>query len=329
VRRRRFIALVGGAALAWSTSVRAQQPGGVYRIGLLGTAAPGGPGERLFGGLLGGLQELGYVEGRNLIIERRYPTDGKLERLPELVAELVHLNVDVIVATGSLTPHAAKQTTTRVPIVITNHGDPIGSGLIDGLASPGGNITGLSLLATELVTKQLEILKEVIPGLQRVAVLWNPTSQTHPRMQAEEEAAARALGLQLQRVPAGVADDYEQAFAAITEGGASAVLVLGDPIFWNHQARIVKLATEVRLPAMFPQSEYIGAGGLMSYGASVGESFRRAAIYVDKILKGAKPADLPVEQPTKFELVINLRTAKALGITIPPTLLARADEVIE
>ncbi len=328
MKRRKFITLVSGAAVL-PLAARAQQRGTVYRIGLLSTAPPGGGAERLIDALVQGLRGLGYVEGRNLVIERRYPSEEKVGQLPELAAELVRLNVDVIVAAGSLTPHAAKRATTTVPIVITNHGDPVGSGLVASLASPGGNITGLSLLGTGLVGKQLEILKEAVPRVVRVAVLWNPTSQTHPRMLSEEEAAAQALELQLQRVPARGADDYEQAFSAMSQARASAVLVLGDPIFWYHRTRIAELAMRDRLPAIFSQGEHVDAGGLMSYGADLRDNFRRAATYVDKILKGARPADLPIEQPTMFKLVINLKTAKALGLTIPPSLLARADKVIE
>ena len=324
--RRTFLGGLTVAVLSVPLTAEAQQPGRLYRIGLLSTAAPiSAP----FEAFLQGLRELGYVEGRNLVIERRYPPEGKVDRLPELAAELVRLNVDVIVAAGSLTPHAARQATTTVPIVMTNHADPVGSGLVASLAAPGGNITGLSLLTTELLGKQLEILKEAVPRLIRVAVLWNPTSQTHPRLLGEGEPAARTLGLQLQRVPARGLDDYEQAFSAIAEARANALLVLGDPIYWYHRTRIAELATKARLPTMFAQGEHVEAGGLMSYGAGLRDLFRRAATYVDNVLKGARPADLPVEQPTRFELVINLKTAKALGLAISPALLARADEAIE
>jgi putative ABC transport system substrate-binding protein len=214
-------------------------------------------------------------------------------------------------------------------VVITNHGDPVGSGLVVSLARPGGNITGLSLLSPELVGKQLELLKKAIPRIVQIAVLWNPTSQTHPRMLNEAEAPARALGLRLEQLPASGRDGYDRAFAAMTRARADALLVLGDPIFWYQRSQIVELATKRRLPGMFGQREYVEAGGLMSYGANLRDNFQRAATYVDKILKGAKPGDLPIEQPTKFDLVINSKTAKALGLTIPPSVLQRADQVIE
>jgi putative ABC transport system substrate-binding protein len=262
------------------------------------------------------MRELGYVEGENLVIERRYAPEGQPDQLPELAADLVRLKVDVIVAGGSLTPHAAKSATTTLPVVITNHGDPVGSGLVVSLARPGGNITGLSLLSPELVGKQLELLKKAIPRIVRMAVLWNPTSRTHPRMLNEAEAPARSLGLRLERLSASGLADYDGAFVAMNRARADALLVLGDPIFWYQRSRIVELATKHRLPGMFGQREYVEAGGLMSYGANLLDNFRRVATYVDKILKGAKPGDLPIEQPTKFELVINSKTAKALGLTI-------------
>jgi ABC-type uncharacterized transport system substrate-binding protein len=317
--------------LALPVTGETQQSGTGYRIGLLGTMPPGGnPGAaHLWGILLQGLQDLGYVEGRNLVIERRYSPEGKAEELPELAADLVRIKVDVIVAGGSLTPHAAKQATTTIPIVMANHGDPVGSGLVASLARPGGNITGLSLLSAELVGKQLELLKASVPRMVRVIILWNPTSQTHPRLLNEADAAARVLGLRVQRVPASGLNDYERAFSATAQARANAALVLGDPIFWYHRSWIAELATNSGLPTMFGQREHVEAGGLMSYGADLRDNYRRAAAYVDRILKGAKPADLPIEQPTKFELVINLRTAKALKLTIPPSLLLRADQVIE
>jgi putative ABC transport system substrate-binding protein len=325
------LATLALALLAAPHAGEAQQAGKVYRIGILGTAPPGSnpAAAHLSGVLLQGLQDLGYVEGRNLVIERRYPPEGKTEELPALAADLVRIKVDVIVAGGSLTPHAAKQATTTIPIVMPNHGDPVGSGLVASLARPGGNITGLSLLSLELVGKQLELLKASVPKVVRVIILWNPTSQTHARLLNEADVAARALGLRVQRLPARGLNDYERVFSATTQARADAALVLGDPIFFFHHPRIAELATTAGLPTMFAQREYAEAGGLMSYGADLRENYRRAAVYVDKILKGARPGDLPIEQPTKFELVINLKTAKALGLTIPPSVLARADEVIE
>jgi putative ABC transport system substrate-binding protein len=237
--------------------------------------------------------------------------------------------VEVIVATGSLTPYAAKAATTTIPVVITNHGDPVGSGLVASLARPGGNITGLSLLGLELVGKQLELLKEAVPRLMRVGMLSNAASRTHPRMLSEADGPARTLGLRLEPVSVNGADDYDRVFATLAGARADAVLVLGDPIFWRHRARIVGLALKHRLPGMFAQREYVEAGGLMSYGANLRGTFRRAAMYVDRILKGAKPGELPIEQPTTFELVVNSRTARAIGLTIPQAMLARTDRVIE
>ena len=325
MNRRAFLGAVG--LLAAPLAAEAQSPGRIYRIGMLGTAPSEALGARgLSETFTQGLRELGYIEGRNLVVERR---SGPAERLLELATELVRLKVDVIVTTGTFTPHAAKSATTTIPVVITNHGDPVGSGLVASLARPGGNITGLSLLGSEVVPKQLELLKTAVPRITRVGVLWNPNSRTHARMLDEAGAAGRALGLQLPRQAATGPDDYGPAFKALADSRADALLVLGDPVFWNQRARVVALATKYRLPAMFPQREYIEDGGLLGYGANLRDNFRRAATYVDKILKGAKPRDLPVEQPTKFELVINLKTAKALGLTIPPSLLQRADQVIE
>ena len=329
ISRRTFVTALVGGLFAPPLVARAQPAGKLYRIGALGTSPPGSTGAaRLWEAFEQGLRELGYVEGQNLVVERRYGPEGQPDRLRELATELVRLNVDVIVATGTLTPHAAKSATTTLPVVVTNHGDPVGSGLVVSLARPGGNITGLSLLGHELVEKQLELLKKAVPRIARIALLWNPTSQTHPRMLNEAEAPARALGLRLQRVAASGLDDYDRAYAAMTGARAHALLVLGDPIFWNQRARIVELATKYRLPGMFGQREYVETGGLMSYGANLQENFRRAASYVDRILKGAKPNDLPIEQPTTFELVISSKTAKALGLTIPHAVLVQADQII-
>lgn len=259
----------------------------------------------------------------------RWAVEGRLDQLVRLAAEFVRLEVDVNVASGTLAPHAAKSATTALPVVFTNHGDPVGSGLVVSLARPGGNVTGLSLLAGELVAKQLELLKKAAPRIVRVAVLWNPNTQTHPGMLTEAESAARALDLRLERLEAAGLGDYDRAFAAMTQPRADALLALGDPIFWNQRSRIVGLATKYRLPAMFGQREYVEAGGLMSYGANVSDNFRRATIYVDKILNGARPGDLPIEQPGKFELVISSRAAKTLGLKIPESVLMQADQIIE
>ena len=324
-------ALLG--ALGWLVvprAVRAQSPGKTYRLGVLGTARIGETEPtRLMTAFLRRLQELGYVQGQNLVVERRGGSPGRADQLLELARELVRLKVDVILATGTITPHAAKSATTTIPVVMTNHGDPVGSGLVGSLGRPGGNITGLSLLGPEVVQKQLELLKTAVPRVASIAVLSNPDNQTHGRLLSEVEAAGRALGLQLQRLAAAGAGDYDRAFAPLTPSRADALLVLGDPIYWTQRKRIVALAARYRLPAAFPQLEYVEAGGLVSYGASLVDSFRRAATYVDKILKGARPGDLPIEQPTTFELGINLKTAKALGLTIPLALLQRADQVVE
>lgn len=315
--------------LATPLAALAQQSGKVYRLGFLGGAAPGTPGgERLWEALLHGLQEFGYVEGQNIVVERRY-TEGREAQLPALAAQLVNARVDVIVAAATQPVHAASRATPTIPIVMPNHSDPVGSRLVASLARPGGNITGLSIVNPDLTGKRLELLKQAVPRVTRVAVLWNPTHQAHPNMLSEVSDAARGLGLQIQRVQAQSLNDYERAFSAMTRERAGAILVLGDVTFWLHRARIAELAAKRHLPTMFSQREHAEAGGLMSYGADLADNFRRAASYVAKILKGANPADLPIEQPTKFELVINLKAAKGLGVTIPPALLQRADQIIE
>ena len=305
------------------------QPGKVFRIGILATVSPGDPaGARLWEAFFQGLRELGYVEGQNIAVERRF-SEGKAERLPDLAAELVRLKVDVIVAGGSPPPIAAKRATGTIPIVMTNQSDPAGSGLVASLARPGGNITGLSLLSPELVGKQLELLKEVIPRVSRVAVLRNPTNETHALSLKELEDAARSLRVQLQMFQARDPDEFDRAFVAMARERVRTLLILGDPMFFLHRTRIADLAAKQRLPTMAVAREFAEAGGLMAYGPNLSDLLRRAATFVDKILKGAQPADLPVEQPTKFELVINLKTAKALGLTIPPSILVRADHVIQ
>jgi len=324
-------ALLGGtlALLAAPRAAAAPPSDKVYRVGLLSTLSPESSVQsRLWDSFYQRLRELGYVKDRNLIVEDRH---GQPDKLPALAAELVRLRVDVIVASGSLTPYAAKSATTTIPVVITNHGDPVGGGLVASLGRPGGNITGLSLLNPELIGKQLELLKEAVSRpVRMVSVIWNPTSQIHPRMLNDADVSARVLQLRLERVSARGRDEYDRAFGTLARTHPDAVFVLGDPIFWNQRSRIVELlTTRYRLPAMFNRREYVEVGGFMSYGANLVDSYRQAATYVDKILNGAKPGDLPVEQPTKFELVINLKTAKALGLTIPPSLLQRADQVIE
>ena len=308
--------------------VEAQQTTKIPRIGYLTGATPEGQTARIEA-FRQGLRELGYIEGNNIIIEYRY-AELKPERRSALAAELVRLKVDVIVTSGVLLTRAAKDATVAIPIVMTQVGDPIGSGLVASLARPGANITGLSNLAPEISGKQLEILKEIIPKLSRVALF--ETSSTNPanaQQLGEIERAARAFKVQLQRLAVLSPKDIETAFRGATKGQADAVLVQQGSIFNSHRTQIVKLAVKSRLPAIYSHSQYVIDGGLMTYGPSLSDLDRRAATYVDKILKGRKPADLPVEQPTKFELVINLKAAKQIGLTIPPNVLARADKVIK
>ncbi len=306
-------------------AAHAQQPGKVYRIGLLS------PTSRGFGveAFREGLQVLGYVEGHNTVIEHR-SAEGRFDRLPELAAELVRLRVDVIVAVVTQASLAAKNATKTIPIVMLAVGDPVGAGLVASLARPGGNITGTSNQNVELTGKSLELLKNTIPKLRVVAVLWNPANPVYQaQIVKATEAAARVLGIQLRMFAARDATEIDRAFAAMTTERAEALTVIVDPAFDAHLTRIAALAANGHLPSIGGFGKYAGAGGLMAYTANFSEQARRTAVYVDKILRGAKPADLPVEQPTRFELLINLKTAKALGLTIPPAVLARADQVIE
>jgi putative ABC transport system substrate-binding protein len=311
--------------LAGPLAAHSQQAGRVYRIGYLGNV-PTPP--ALWEAFVRGLRELGWVEGQNMVIEPRN-AEGRYERLPDLATDLVRRRVDVIVAAGSPAPLAAKRATNTIPIVMTNAGDPVGSGLVTSLGRPGGNVTGLSLLNPAVVGKQLELLKEVVPRVTRAAVLTNPDHPARALMLTEVESATRLLGLQLQVLDARGPAEFEAAFSAMTRERAGGLLILADPMFVGERKRLADLAVRRRLPAASGMRELVDAGLLMTYGASLSDLFRRAATFVDKILKGAKPADLPVEQPTKFEFVINLGTAKALGLTIPPAVLARADEVIQ
>ena len=304
----------------------AQQPQKNPRIGFLGATSPSTIPARL-DAFRQGLRDLGYVEGKNIIIEYRY-ADGKLDRVPALAAELVGLNVDVIVTGGSAATRPAKEATATIPIVMAQDTDPVGNGFVASLARPGGNITGLSIVAPELSGKQLELLKETVPKLLRVVVPSNPNEPSYMQLRKETELAAKALKIQIQFLDARTAKDVETAFREATKRRADAVLVPTMPIVASQRAQIADLAVKNRLPAMYGQPEYVDAGGLMFYGASITDLFRRAATYADKILKGAKPADLPVEQPKKFEFIINLKAAKQIGLTIPPNVLARADRVI-
>jgi len=275
-----------------------------------------------------GLRDPGYVEGQNIVLEYRFAV-GQNERLPALAAVLVHLQVDLLVTSSGAGAHAAKDATEMIPIVMATSGDPVRSGLVASLARPGGNITGLSLMVTELGGKRLELLKEALPHVSRVAVLWNAGNPASPDELRAIETAARGLGLQLQSLAIRHPNELDSVFAAMTREGAEALIAPADGVFWSHRTRVVTLAAEHRLPAVFEAREFADAGSLMAYGPHVPDNYRRAAVYVDKILKGTKPADLPVEQPVKFEFVINLKTAKALGVTIPPALLFQADEVLQ
>ena len=328
--RRSAIGLMLALALVVaSLATEAQQPKNVHRIGTL-SALGTTPGRNPFvEAFLEGRRALGYVEGQHFVLEYR-GAEGQFEGFPDLAAELVRLKVEVIVAQGTPAALAAKHATTTIPIVMVGVGDPVGSGLVASLARPGGNITGLSNLSPELVRKQLEFLKDVLPTVSRVAVLWNPANPASHLMVRAADVAAQALGVQLHLVEARGRgpDAFDSAFAAMTNAHADALLVLADNIFFEHRRRLAELAAMSHLPTMYQGREHVEAGGLISYAASVPDVWRHGATYVDKILKGAKPADLPVEQPTRFELVINLKTAQALGITMPPSLLLLADEVI-
>jgi len=330
MERRTFLGTLAGGLLAAPLAAEAQSAGKVARIGyLVGASLSLSP--HLHEAFRQGLRDLGYVEGRNVVIEYR-SAEGKFERLPALAAELVALKVDVIVAGGTPQALAAKQATRTVPIVFAAAGDPVTSGLVTSLARPGGNVTGLTGLGPELVGKGLEQLTQAVPGVSRVAALWQPGGQgerTDKDILKEADVAARALGVRLQFVEARGPEDFDRAFSDMTRARAGALTVLVSPMFFGERRRLVDLAAKNRLPAVYPWREFVDAGGLMSYGPDLADMFRRAATYVDKILKGAKPGDLPIEQPTKFELVINLKTAKALGLTIPPSVLLRADQVIE
>ncbi len=329
MKRRTFMALVSGGLLAVPLGGEAQQAAKVYRIGLLGGSPPNSPGgRRAWEGFFQGMRELGYVEGQNILVEGRWYGD-RTDRLPALAAELVRLKVDVIVAGATPAPEAAQRATSTIPIVMANHNDPVGGGLVASLAKPGRNVTGLATLSLELVGKRLQLLKEAVPGISRVAVLSNPTIPSQSLELKEAKVAAGSLKVQLQALEARAPGDFVGAFSAMTKERAGGVIVLASSMFYAERTRIAELAAQSRVPAIYNLKGFAEAGGLMTYGIDIHESFRRAATYVDKILKGAKPGDLPVEQPTKFELVINLKTAKALGLTIPPSLLQRADELIE
>jgi putative ABC transport system substrate-binding protein len=320
------IGLVVTLALGLLTAplcAEAQQPGKIPRVGVLSPFISSA--DLLLETFRQGLREIGYMEGQNIAIEYR-SAEGRTDRLPDLAAELVRLKVDIIVTTGTPAVQVAKGVTSTIPIVMAAVGDAVEYGFVTSLARPGGNITGSSWLNTELTSKRLELFKEALPEMSRVAALWD--SATGAAYFRPMEAAARSLAVQLQALEVRGPDDFDSAFQGARKDGAGGLVILPSPFFYAHRVRLVGLAATNRLPAMYFRREFVEAGGLMSYGPNFSELYRRAATYVDKILKGTKPADLPVEQPTKFELVINLKTAKELGITIPPTVLFQADEVI-
>ena len=328
MQRREFVTLFGGAAVAWPFPAQAEQPAStVRRLGYLFSFAPA-EGNHLWEACRLGLRQLGYVEGRGVALEPRW-ADGHHERLPGLAAELVRLKVDIIISAATPATLAAMAATQDIPIVMVGIGDPVTSGLIASLARPGGNVTGLSLLTAELSGKRLELLAELTPSVPRVAVLINPENPVHDIFLDQTRAVALDKGVELHSFKARNPREIEDVFAEALRNRIAALIVFDDPVIWSHRVQIVGLATKQYLPVIYGYREFVDAGGLMSYGPDRVAHYRRSAYYVDKILRGTKPADMPVEQPTKFDLIVNLKTAKTLGLTIPPTLLARADEVIE
>ena len=327
MRKKIAVFVVVLALLVSACPGEAQQPGKIPRIGFLGNSTAALE-ANLIGPFREGLRNLGYVEGRNILVEYRW-AEGKYERFPALIAELIALKVELIVTAGTPASLAVKKAATSIPLVMIAVGDPVGTGLVASLARPGGNITGLTSIAAEFEGKRLELLREIIPGLSRVAVLWNPASQYQVVAVKGAQAAAEGLRMKLQRVGMQAAEEFDNAFAAIATERAGALIVVADRLFLHNRDRIVAFAAKRRLATVYPYVELVEAGGLMSLGPNYAEMHRRAATYVGKILKGAKPADLPVEAPLKFELVINLKAAKELGLTIPPEVLLRADRVIK
>ena len=325
MRRREFITLVGGVSIAWPLVVRAQQKA-MPVIGYLGSGSPG-TSAPFVAAFHRGLGESGYVEGRNVAIEYRY-AEGRNDRLPALAADLVGRKVDVIVATGGSAPRAAKAASQTIPIVFTIGGDPVAAGLVSDFARPGGNVTGVSWLGGELTSKRLELVSELVPHARAIALLVNPNNP-QTRMVREMQEAARAKGVQLPILYAGSESEIDAAFASLVPGTADALVVTAEPFINSRREQIVALAARHAVPAIYGIREYAAAGGLISYGASLSAAYRQVGIYAGTILKGAKPADLPVQQSAIFELVVNLNTAKALGLTVPPSILSRADEVIE
>jgi ABC-type uncharacterized transport system substrate-binding protein len=326
MRRRDFIAGLGGAAAVWPLGSRAQQAGKIARIGFLDLGPASLRVDRVEA-FRAGLRDLGYVEGKNLVIEFRWADNA--QQLADYAAELVRLKVDVIFAVSSTMVEPARRATSTIPIVFATHVDPVGIGHVASLNRPGGNITGLSMLLTELVPKELELLTEIVPKAKRFGVLWNPTTPSLPPAMKALESAGQRLGLQLIKAPAQAAGEFDDAFAALTRERVEALMVVASPLYMAYREPLAELTRKHRLPAMFGSKENVHAGGLISYAADLTDLHRRAGVYIDKILKGAKPGDLPVEQASKYEMVINQRTAKAIGLVISESFLPRADEVIE
>jgi len=320
----RLAALAAGPLIVFKPqNTYAQQPASPRRIGVLSNSTEGTQAQAF----RQGLRDAGYAEGRDVVIEWR-SASGNYARVPELAADLVQRKVDVIVVVSTLAALAVKRATSTIPIVMAEVADPLGSGLVTSLAHPGGNVTGLSLMSAELGAKRLQLLKEAIPRVARVAVLWNPDTPFHTKAVEDLKAAAPSLAIELSFVSARTPEEFGPAFSAMARAHAEALYVLGDAFFFSHRTTLLKLASKARLPTSYSERLFVDEGGLISYGSNRDDMYRRSAGYVDKILKGARPGDLPIEQPTKFELVVNLKTAKALGITIPQSILLRADEVI-
>jgi putative ABC transport system substrate-binding protein len=327
MRRRDFMTLLGGAAAMWPLAARAQHAARIWHVGMLETIPPSANAAN-FDAFRKGLREFGYVEGQNLVIEYR-SADGRAELFAVLAADLVRLNVDVIVTRGTPSALAAWNATRTIPIVMASIGNAIGTGLAASLARPGGNVTGLTSINNDTETKRLELLKQMVPGVVRIAAMYNMGNPNFALRWKEVETAARALGIEPRLLDVRKPEEIGRAFDVATEQGAGALLATIDGVMQANQGTILELAAKHRLPAIYPAKEFVEGGGLMAYGVSYPDLYRRAATYVDKILKGKNPADLPIEQPTRFDLVINLKTAKALGLDVPPKLLALADEVIE
>jgi len=326
MKRREFITLLGSTVAAWPLAARAQQAASTVRqVGLIASAPPT---PAMLNAFRDGMRERGYIEGQNLSVAVRWP-QGSFDQDPSVVTELVNSNVDVIVAWATPATNAARRATSAIPIVMVGVGDPVGSGFIASLARPGGNITGLSAVAVDLSSKLMELFVELVPGMKRVGVVGNPNNPGSTAMLRETENAVRKLNIQVEVVDAQTSDEFERAFAQLRAKSVDGVVLLADPTVIEHSRRIAELALSARLPTAFQRRENVDAGGLFSYGADINNQFRQAAFYVDRILKGEKPAELPVQEPTKVELVINLKTAKALGLTVPRIMQMTADEVIE